>query len=71
MSLTAQEVKNLTCPDGKSQIKRSDGNSLFLLVKSTVSKLWRLRYRFLGKYQEMALGKYPSGSLSDARKLAE
>ena len=34
MSLTVQEIKNLSCPDGKSQIKRSDGNNLFLLVKS-------------------------------------
>ncbi|SMY18207.1 tyrosine-type recombinase/integrase [Photobacterium aquimaris] len=71
MALTVQEVKNLSCPDGKSQIKRSDGNNLFLLVKSGGSKLWRLRFRYAGKYQEMALGKYPSISLSEARKLAE
>ncbi len=66
-----QEVKNISCPDGKAQIKRSDGNNLFLLVKRTGSKLWRLRFRHAGKYQEMALGKYPSVSLSEARKLAE
>ena len=71
MPLTAQEVKNISCPDDKTQIKRSDGNSLFLLVKSNGSKLWRLRYRHAGKYQEMALGKYPSISLGEARKLAE
>ncbi|PSW48038.1 tyrosine-type recombinase/integrase [Photobacterium kishitanii] len=71
MALTVQEVKNLSCPDGKSQIKRSDGNNLFLLVKIGGSKLWRLRFRYAGKYQEMALGKYPSISLSEARKLAE
>ncbi|HIF9158922.1 TPA: tyrosine-type recombinase/integrase [Photobacterium damselae] len=71
MALTVQEVKNLSCPDGKSQIKRSDGNNLFLLLKSSGSKLWRLRFRYAGKYQEMALGKYPSISLSEARRLAE
>jgi integrase len=71
MSLTAQEVKNISCPDSKSQIKKSDGNNLFLLVKSNGSKLWRLRFRHAGKYQEMALGKYPSISLSEARKLAD
>lgn len=71
MALTIQEVKNISCPDGKSQIKRSDGNNLFLLVKSNGSKLWRLRFRHAGKYQEMALGKYPSISLSEARKSAE
>jgi integrase len=71
MSLTAQEVKNISCPDSKSQIKKSDGNNLFLLVKNNGSKLWRLRFRHAGKYQEMALGKYPSISLSEARKLAD
>jgi integrase len=71
MSLTVQEIKNISCPDGKSQIKRSDGNNLFLLVKSGGGKLWRFRFRYAGKYQEMALGKYPSISLSEARKLAE
>jgi len=71
MSLTVQEIKNISCPDGKSQIKRSDGNNLFLLVKNSGAKLWRLRFRHAGKYQEMALGKYPSIPLSEARKLAE
>lgn len=71
MPLTAQEVKNISCPDGKSQIKKSDGNNLFLLVKSSGAKLWRLRYRHAGKYQEMALGKYPSISLAEARRMAE
>lgn len=71
MPLTVLEVKNISCPDDKSQIKKSDGNSLFLLVKRGGSKLWRLRFRYAGKYQEMALGKYPSISLSEARKLAE
>ncbi len=71
MPLTVQGIKNVSCPEGKAQIKRSDGNNLFLLVKAGGSKLWRLRFRHAGKYQEMALGKYPSISLSEARKLAE
>nr|WP_076916395.1 tyrosine-type recombinase/integrase [Pseudoalteromonas sp. TB13] len=71
MPLTAQEVKNISCPEDKAQIKKSDGNNLFLLVKNNNSKLWRLRFRHAGKYQEMALGKYPSISLSEARRLAE
>lgn len=71
MPLTVQEVKNISCPDDKAQIKKSDGNNLFLLVKNGGSKLWRLRFRHAGKYQEMALGKYPSVSLSEARKMAE
>ena len=70
MPLTMQEVKNLTCPKDKSQIKKSDGNGLFLLVKNNGSKLWRFKFRYSSKYQEMAFGKYPSVPLSEARKLA-
>ncbi len=64
------EVKKLTCPEGRSQIKKSDGNGLFLLVKSNSSKLWRMRYRYAGKYQELALGQYPTIPLIEARNLA-
>lgn len=71
MALTMQEVKNLSCPEDKAQIKRSDGNGLFLLVKNNGSKLWRFRFRYSSKYQEMAFGKYPSVPLREARKLAE
>ena len=70
MALTAIEIKKLTCPDGKNQIKKSDGNGLFILVKSNGSKLWRLRYRYNGKRQELALGKYPTIPLVEARELA-
>jgi len=54
------EIKHLTCPEDKKQIKKSDGNGLYLLVKINGSKLWRMRYRFNGKHQELALGKYPT-----------
>ncbi len=71
MSLTALEVKSAYCPDGKKQTKKYDANGLFLLVKSNGSKLWRLRFKIAGKHQEMALGKYPTVSLKEARELAE
>ncbi len=71
MALTALEIKNLKCPVGKKQIKKHDANGLFLLVKDTGSKLWRLRFQFAGKDQEMALGKYPLIPLSSARKMAQ
>jgi len=69
--LTAQEIKSISCPTGKMQIKKSDGKGLFILVKSNNSKLWRLRYKYAGKHQEMALGGYPTISLSEARRMAE
>ena len=70
MALTAIEVKRLTCPEGQKQIKKSDGNGLYLLVKNSGSKLWRMRYRFNGKYQELAMGQYPTIPLLDARDMA-
>lgn len=71
MALTALEIKHISCPSDKNQIKKYDGNGLFLLVKINNSKLWRMRYKYAGKHQEMALGKYPTVSLSEARKMAE
>ncbi len=71
MALTAMEVKRLTCPEGQKQIKKSDGNGLFLLIKNNGSKLWRMRYRYSGKYQELAFGQYPTIPLIEARNLAD
>ena len=71
MALTVLEIKSISCPSDKKQIKKSDGNGLFLLVKNNNSKLWRLRYKYAGKHQEMALGKYPTISLHEARKMSE
>ena len=71
MALTAAHIPNLTCPENKLQIKKSFGNGLFLLIKSNNSKLWRFRYKYGGKHQEMAFGKYPTISLFKARELAE
>ncbi len=70
MSLKATEIKYLQCPDDKKEIKRSDGNGLSILVRKNGSKLWRFRYKYASKHQDMALGSYPDVSLSDARKLA-
>jgi integrase len=49
--------------------KLSDGGGLFLLIqpKPIGSKLWRLAYRFGGKQKALALGIYPTVSLSQAR----
>lgn len=69
MALTAMDVKRLSCPEGKKQIKKSDGNGLFLLVKDNGSKLWRMRYRYNNKHQELALGSYPTIPLAEARNM--
>jgi len=71
MTLKSTEVKYITCPPDKTQIKKSDGNGLFILVMRNGSKLWRMRYKYAKKHQELSLGKYPAVTLSEARKFTE
>lgn len=64
MLLTDREIKNFKTDTNK---KLSDGEGLYLLVKATGSKCWRLKYRYLGKENVLALGVYPEISLTEAR----
>lgn len=45
----------------------ADANGLAIEVSTTGAKLWRYRYRYLGKASMAALGEYPAVSLADAR----
>ncbi len=66
MALTELAIKHLK---PKPTVYRvADAGGLCLEVSPTGSKLWRYRYRYQGKEQMRALGKYPTLSLSDARK---
>ncbi len=47
--------------------KMADGGGMYLLVKATGSKCWRLKYRIGGREKLMAFGMYPDVSLADAR----
>lgn len=49
----------------------SDGDSLFLEISPSGGKLWRFRFRFLGKAGVLALGKYPAVGLAEARNKAK
>jgi integrase len=51
--------------------KLTDGNGLHLLVNPNGSKLWRLRYRFGGKQNMLALGSFPEITLASARTKRE
>ncbi len=42
-----------------------------MLVTSTGSKLWRLKYRYLGKEKLLSFGKYPQVTIAEARKKRE
>ncbi|MFK7840165.1 MAG: tyrosine-type recombinase/integrase [Bdellovibrionales bacterium] len=49
------------------QYKLSDGAGLYLLVRPNNSKLWQMKYRFLGKEKTLSIGQYPIITLKEAR----
>ena len=51
--------------------KLFDAHQLFLLVTAGGSKLWRLNYKYDGKQKSLALGRYPSPGLAEARRLRD
>jgi hypothetical protein len=66
MPLTDTAIKK--AKPGAKPVKLSDGKGMYLLVSPTGSKLWRWKYRVLGKEKVMALGAYPDVSLAQARE---
>ncbi|TCO40440.1 tyrosine-type recombinase/integrase [Dokdonella fugitiva] len=48
--------------------KLFDGGGLFLLVRQSGSRLWRMKYRFAGKELLLSFGAYPEVSLAEARQ---
>jgi hypothetical protein len=66
MMLTDTAIKN-TKPGDKPK-KLTDEKGLFLLVHPNGGRYWRLKYRFMGRQTEMALGVYPQVSLKEARE---
>jgi integrase len=65
MSLTDTRIRNAK-PKPKSY-KLSDGGGMYLLVSPDGGRYWRMDYRFAGKRRTLALGVYPTVTLSDAR----
>ncbi len=51
--------------------KITDGGGLHLLVQTSGSKLWRLKYRFDGKEKLLSFGPYPMITISEARQKRE
>lgn len=69
MALSATEVKQ--AKPKEKDYKLSDSAGLYLFVRTTGAKYWRLAYRFNGKQKTLALGIYPDLSLADARTLRD
>ncbi|MCP5191186.1 MAG: integrase arm-type DNA-binding domain-containing protein [Pseudomonadales bacterium] len=53
---------------GEKPVKMTDEKGLFLLLTPAGGKLWRLKYRYMGKEKLLALGAYPDVSLAEARE---
>ncbi|MDR1853531.1 MAG: integrase arm-type DNA-binding domain-containing protein [Azoarcus sp.] len=66
MKLTDALVRNAK-PTEKDR-KLADGGGLFLLVKASGGKWWRLSYRYGGKQKTLSIGVYPDVSLREARE---
>jgi hypothetical protein len=64
--LTDTKVKNAKA--GERPYKLGEGGWLYLLVKPSNAKLWRMAYRFGGREKLLSLGVYPEVSLKDARE---
>ena len=65
MPLTETAIKK--AKPGDKPIKLSDSRGMYLLVNPVGSKLWRWKYRVLGKEKVLSLGAYPDVSLAQAR----
>lgn len=51
--------------------KLADEKGLYLLVTRSGGKLWKLKFRHLGKEKKLSLGAYPDVGLAKARKLRD
>lgn len=49
-------------------LKLADGGGLYLEISPSGGKLWRQKYRWLGKEKRLSHGSYPAVSLADARQ---
>lgn len=67
MKLTVTKIKQAKPQAKPFQI--TDGDGLSILVQPSGGKLWRFRYRWLGRQQMISLGSFPEISLAQARSL--
>ena len=66
--LTDAQCRNAVCPPDKKQARFADSGGMYLQVSPAGSKRWFLKYRLDGKEKQLAMGSYPTVSLTEARK---
>ena len=70
MTKRAQATTDTAIRNAKPEAKpykMTAGQGMYLLVSANGSKLWRLKYRHLGKEKVLSFGAYPDVTLSQAR----
>lgn len=65
--LTANAVKHAR--PREAAYKLSDRDGLYLLVKPSGVRYWRMNYRFDGQQRTLSFGRWPEILLSDAREM--
>ncbi|HEX5670109.1 MAG TPA: Arm DNA-binding domain-containing protein [Sulfuricurvum sp.] len=68
-SLPITEADIANSQPSSSNRKLYDARGLYLLIKTTGKKLWRLKYVYATVEQSVTLGAYPALSLDDARAM--
>lgn len=66
MALKELQIRHARPADKVTQI--TDERGLYLEVHPNGSKLWRYKYRYMGKQKRLALGRYPDVGLAEARQ---
>ena len=66
LALTDTTIRN--AKPGVRDYKIADSGGLYVLVTPAGGRLWRLKYRADGVERKLALGKYPTVTLAEARK---
>ena len=66
--LTDAQCRNASCPADRKQARFADSGGLYLQVSPNGSKRWFYKYRTQGKEKQLALGSYPTVTLTAARK---
>jgi integrase len=66
--MALSDAKLRTQKSRDKSYKITDEKGLFLLVTPAGGKLWRFKYRILGKEKLLSLGAYPDVSLAEARE---
>jgi integrase len=69
MALSDTKIKQLKPRD--KNYKEPDEKGMYLLVKTTGSKLWQMKYRYGGKENIYSMGAYPEVTLKEARTLRD